>query len=143
MGTELTSPVDVLQAIATGDIEAMQDRKAIALSVVESILRAESEAEAFDAGGTIATRELVGVRLELRDVKLMPGEIEDAALPVYVLLDCRDEAGGRMVVNSGAARVIGQAVFAKINNLLPKWVTVVEVAKAKPGQSAPLGLSVV
>lgn len=143
MGTELTRPADILQAIATGDLEAVSDPKAVALSVIESILRAETAEAIFDTGGTIATKDLLGEPFVLTGVQLMPGQIEDAALPVYALLDCVDGNGERFVANTGAARIIGQAVAAKMRDLLPIKVQVVEVAKARPGQNAPLGLAIV
>lgn len=142
MGSELTRPADILQAIASGDIPDLGDPKTVALSVIEQILRAETAEAIFDTGGTIATKDLVGDVFTLLDVRLMPGQIEDAALPVYALLDCVDENGERFVANTGAARVLGQAVSAKIHNLLPLKVRVVEIAAARPGQSAPLGLSI-
>lgn len=142
MSSELTRPADILDAIKSGDIPDLTDRKALALRLIEQILNAEDEAAIFDTGGTVATRDLIGTVFELRDVQLMPGEIEDAALPVYVLLDCRHADGTAFVANSGATRIVGQAIAAKTRGLLPKQMTVVELAAPKPGQSAPLGLAV-
>lgn len=143
MSTELTRPADILQAIASGDVQGLSDPKTVALAVIDRILQAETVEDIFDTGSTTACQQLVGVKFALLDVQLMPGQIEDAALPVYALLACEDEGGQRFMANTGAARIIGQAVAAKIRDLLPLQVTVVEVAAARPGQSAPLGLSVV
>jgi hypothetical protein len=114
----------------------------VALSVVEQILRAETVEEAFDTGGTTPCMSLVGQQFVVNNVRLMPGQIEDAALPVYVLLDCQYEDGQRFVANTGAARIVGQACWAMMHDQLPLKVTVVELARPRPGQNAPLGLSV-
>jgi hypothetical protein len=143
MGTELDRPADLIEAIRSGNIPDLGDPKDVAIRVVEEILNAPDVEAAFDTGGSIATRELVGQVLVLEDVRLMPGQIEDASLPAYVLLNVVDENGERKLVNSGSARVIGQSVYAKMRDLLPLRVRVVEIAAARPGQSAPLGLSIV
>jgi hypothetical protein len=143
MTTELDRPADLIEAIRSGQIPDLGDPKAVALRVVEEILNAETIEAAFDTGGSTPTRDLVGQRLVINDVRLMPGQIEDASLPAYVLLDCEDEGGAKLLVNSGAARIVGQAVWLKMKDMLPQAVAVVEIAAARPGQSAPLGLSIV
>lgn len=142
MSTELDRPADLIEAIRSGDIPDLGDPKAVALRVVEEILNAETMEQAFDTGGSTATRDLVGQKLIVNDVRLMPGQIEDASLPAYVLLDCTDEGGQKLLVNSGAARIVGQAVWLKMKDMLPQQVAVIEIAAARPGQSAPLGLSI-
>jgi hypothetical protein len=132
---------DLLQAIATGQIEVLQDKKAVALAIVEQILTAGTLDEAFDNTGTIASKDMVDTPLLLEGVQLMPGELEDAQLPAYVLLRCRDANGNRLLVNSGSARVMAQALYAQIHELLPLMIAVIEVGKARAGQNAPLGLT--
>jgi hypothetical protein len=143
VSTDLTKPNDVIEAIRSGNVPDLGDPADVAMRVVEEILRAPDVEAAFDTGGSVATAKLVGEEITIVDVRLMPGTIEDAALPVYVLLDCADQNGEKLLVNSGAARVIGQAVYAKMHDLLPMKVRVVEIAKGRTGQSAPLGLAIV
>ena len=143
MSTDLTRPDDLLQAIASGDVPELGDPKTVALSIISQILNADSEAQIFDTGGTIACKTIVGEVFELQAVRLMPGEIEDAALPVYVLLECEAHDGSKFVANTGAARIMGQALAMWQRNMLPRQVRVVELATPKPGQNAPLGLALV
>lgn len=142
MSTELDRPADLIEAIRTGQIPDLGDSKAIALRVVEETLSAETIEQAFDTGGSTATRELIGQVLVIEDVRLMPGRIEDASLPAYVLLDCVDGDGQRVLVNSGAARIVGQAVWLKMKDMLPQRVAIVAIAAPRPGQSPPLGLAI-
>lgn len=143
MNTEITPTSDLLQAIASGNVPELGDPKTVALSIIQSILEADSEADIFDTGGTIACKSLVGEVFTIHAVRLMQGQIEDAALPVYVLLDCEREDGERFVANTGAARIMGQALAMWQRSMFPKTVTVVELAAARPGQNAPIGLAVV
>ena len=143
MSTDLTQTPDLLEAIRTGNVPETESAEDIALSIVQQILGAQTEEEVFDAGGSTAAKDLVGQVLYLRAVKLMKGELADARMPVYVLLDCEGEDGKGIVVNTGAARIMAQAWRARELGLLPKHVRVVEVGSARPGENAPLGLAVV
>lgn len=142
MSSELARPADILQAIKTGEIPDLGDRKQQALGIVAQILEAETLEQIFDPGGTLATKDMIGSVFTLEDVQLMPGEADDAALPVYVLLRGRWEDGTAFVANSGSPRIIGQALAAQLRELLPLRVAVVEIGRAKAGQNAPLGLAV-
>jgi hypothetical protein len=142
MTTDLDRPLDLLELIRGGELPEVEDPLEVKQMIVARILSAETEAEVFEAGGSTAANDLKDVAIELRDVKVMRSEI-DGALPVYMLLDAVIEDTGRpIVLNTSAARLMAQAWRAKELGLLPKRVKVVEVAKPKPGQSAPIGLAV-
>jgi hypothetical protein len=129
--------------IETGELPDTDTKERTALRIIQQVLGASSLEEAFASSKTMATQTLIGVVFVINDVMLMKGEIEDATLPVYMLLDCEHEDGEKFIANTGAARAMGQALFAREGGHLPIKVTVVEVAKAKPGQSAPIGLAIV
>jgi hypothetical protein len=114
--------------------------------IVAQILSAGTIEEVFDNGGTIATMKLVGEVLVLRDVKLLPSAIQptkDQPNPpkVYAILEVANSATGEIrALNTGSPRIMAQACRAKDLDALPLEVRIVEVAKAKPGRNAPLGL---
>jgi len=140
---DVVKTLDLMDLIAGGEIPEVDDPQEIKLSIVRQILAAETEEEVFAAGGSTSCQDMVNVALTLKDVKVMRSDIQDT-LAVYVLLDCEImDTGKPIVLNTSAARAMAQAWRAKELGLLPKKVQVVEVAKAKPGQSAPLGLAVI
>lgn len=140
MTEELVPTADLRELIAGNALPEVEDPATVQQRIVDQVLSAETEDEVFALGGSTAARDLVNVPLVLKDVRVLASQIEGAG-PVYVLLQTYDENGQQLLVNTGAPRVMAQAWRAKQLGLLPKRVQVVEVAKAKPGQSAPLGLA--
>ena len=143
MTTDIDKPLDLLEMIRGGELPEVEDPNEIKQLIVARILGAETEAEVFDAGGSTACNDVKHQPFTLRDVKVMRSELP-GALPIYMLLDVVFEADQKpAVLNTGAARIMAQAWRARKLDLLPKVVQVVEVAKARPGESAPLGLAIV
>lgn len=107
---------------------------------VERILAADTLEEVFREDSTIATRELIGRPIEIRACRIMRSSLEGSK-GVYMLLDATllddDEA---IVVNTGAPNVMAAVFRAKQLGQLPIEVEVIEVARAREGRSAPLGL---
>lgn len=143
MTTDVDRPLDLLEMIKGGELPEVEDPLAIKEMIVAQILAAETEDEVFGAGGSTATNDVKHEPFTLRDVKVMRSELADA-LPIYMLLDVVFQADGKpAVLNTGSARIMAQAWRARELGLLPKVVQVIEVAKARPGESAPLGLAIV
>jgi hypothetical protein len=137
---------ELLDAVRSGRMPDIQEPEQVKIRIIENILSAQTLEEAFAPGGTRALggpNGLVGELLTISDAHLLPSEIE-GALPVYMLLECvHHTAGGEkgVVVNTGSPRVMASIVWAKDHGHLPVKVRVIEVGHARPGQSAPVGLT--
>jgi hypothetical protein len=125
------------------------DPEIVNQQIVAQILSAPTIEEVFDNGGTIATMKLVGEILVLRDVKLLPSSMvatKDQPNPpkCYAILEVANSASGEVkALNTGSPRIMAQACRAKDLGELPLEVRIIEVAKAKHGRNAPLGLELV
>lgn len=141
MSEDLIQMPDLREYLAGNLVPEVEDPRVVQARIIEQVLRAENAEQLFDSGGSTALNQLVNVPFTLHDVRVMESKIEDA-LPVYVLLDVElRDSGDRIVVNTGAPRAMAQAWRAKELGLLPCFLQAVEVAKAEPGKSAPLGLA--
>lgn len=141
MTSEITKVPDLRDYLQGTIVPEVEDPAITSMRIIEQVLSAESAEQLFDLGGSTSAQEFVNVPFTMHDVQLRQSEVE-GALPVYVLIDAEHaESGERIPINSGAPRLMAQAWRAKQLDLLPLKVQVVEVAKAKPGQSAPLGLA--
>lgn len=141
---EIAPAFDLRAAMRDGLPE--EDPQAVAEAIVDQILTATEDDEIFGiTGGTKGTKEMVNVPLELRDVAFRNTQIveKDGTVKqgVYALLDAIElESGELVILNTSSPRIMAQALRLKELERLPKKVVVTEVAVAKPGQSAPLGL---
>lgn len=141
MSNDVEKVPDLREYLSGAIVPEAEDPAITAMRIVEQVLTAETAEQIFDLGGSTSAQELVNVPFTIMDVQLRQSEVE-GALPVYVLIDAQlSDSGERVPINSGAPRLMAQAWRAKQLDLLPIKVQVVEVAKAKPGQSAPLGLA--
>lgn len=112
-------------------------------AIMARILSSDSLEDIFREDGSTATRDLVGVPLEVRDCVVRESSLEGKQ-GVYMLLDAyRLDEGVPVLVNTGSPKVMAQVMRCKQRGFLPIQVQVVEVAAAKPGQSAPLGLKAI
>lgn len=117
-----------------------EDEEAVQRALVERILAAETLADTFQDLTTIATKELKGRPLAVRDCRLMESQIEGSR-GVYMLLDCVDlTTGEALVANTGAPQIMAVVWGAKQHGFLPVEVEVTEAKAAKPGKDAPLKL---
>ena len=140
---------ELLDAVRSGKMPEIQEPEQVKQRIIENILGAETLEEAFAPGGTRALggpNGLVGELLTVNDAHLLPSQIE-GALPVYMLLECLHHLPGGdgevkgLVVNTGSPRVMASIVWAKDHGHLPLKVRVIEVGAGRPGQSAPVGLT--
>jgi hypothetical protein len=142
MGKEIapTTVGDDLARIMGDTVPEVEDSEQAQRAIVERILAAETAEDVWQDSASTATRDLLGVPLEVRDVKLMASNIEGAT-GTYALLDAvRLDTGEVILVNSGSPTIMATVVRRKQLGSLPMQCVVVEVGQAKPGQSAPLGL---
>lgn len=138
--TEISVREADIQSIMGEALPEIEDTEQAQRAMVERILSADDLAGLFPDGSTTATRELIGQPIEVRDCRIMRGDIEGSR-GVYMLLDIVNLATGEtLVANTGAPNIMASVLRAKRLNVLPFQVEVVEVARAKPGRSAPLGL---
>lgn len=139
--TELATVDELREYLVDGRVPEIEDPHVTQMRIIDAILTADDEDQVFNTSGTTAAVELLGVPLEIRDVTVKKSEIADA-LPVYMLLDClRGDTGELITVNTGAPTIMAQAWWLKAHGRLPRKVTVIAKADAKPGQSPPLGLA--
>lgn len=129
-----------VQRIMGEVLPEIEDSEAAQRAIVERILASDTLEETFRSATTIATRELVGKPIAIRDCRWMRSDIEDAR-GVYMLLDCADlQTGEVFVANTGSPTVLAIVWANKQHGRLPIEVKVVEAAAAKPGRNAPLTL---
>jgi len=118
-----------------------EDSDATQRSMVARILEAKDLGELFQDFKTTATRDLIGVPIQVRDCRLREGE-QDGKKGVYMLLDCARMGDGELfVANTGAPQIMAVVWGAKLRNVLPLEVEVAEAQPAKAGRSAPLKLN--
>lgn len=139
-GKELDRPLDST-AIVMGDVlPEVEDAGDIQRSIAARILQAPDVAGVFEEGTTIGTKDLVGVPLQVTSVRIVESQIEDSH-PVYMLIEAVNMTSGELlVVNTSSRHIMAQLYQLKALGVMPVEVAVKEVAKARPGQSAPLGL---
>lgn len=126
--------VDLLEAYDSEEVQ-----RALALGLLGS----ESEEEVFGNQSLPPWSELLGVPVEVRDVHFNPSRTEKGpgfyAVVNLVTLD----TGEASVRHVGGWKPASQLLYMWSRGKLPFKAKLVEVAAARQGQSAPLGLELV
>lgn len=124
-------------------LDERDDVEGALLRQLDEILQAETLEDAFGNMQATSARDLVGRPIVIERIALKSSSLESAT-GVYMLIHATDgESGDRLVVTTGAAKIMVQIAWAVEHDALPLAVRVVEIGAAKPGQSAPLGLELV
>lgn len=127
--------------------EAEADPSIMAAIIVANISAAKTLEEAFSNVKSIGAAELVDEGpfivqgVTLRKSALADGE----GSGVYVLVDAVKAINGdRILINTGSTKIMGELGWAVDHGHIPGLaVEVIEVAAARRGQNAPLGLRLV
>jgi hypothetical protein len=128
-------------AAVMGDlVPEPEDSELVQRKIVEQLARATTAAELFSDHSSTATKDLVGVPLKVTDCRLVESSLADSR-GVYMLMEATNMITGEVIlVNSGSPKVMMIIYRLRGLGMLPVEVAVKEVAPAKPGRSAPLGL---
>lgn len=134
-----TSSMDVQQIMGEA-LPEIEDTEQAQRAIVERILTADSLQDLFADTTTTATRDMVGIPVEISDCRLMRSTV-DGSRGVYMLLDATNlETGEVCPMNTGSPNIMATVWRARQLDQLPIQVTVVEVAAARNGRNAPLGI---
>lgn len=129
--------IDVITGRTLIDVETSQDAQS---AIARQIVEASSLDDAFKPRSSVASRDLVGVAIEVLSWRLRPGEIDGVrgnyALAEVVNLD----TGEAFTMNTSAPNIVAQLWRATLDDAFPIRVTVEHAATAKAGRSAPLTL---
>jgi hypothetical protein len=120
----------------------VEDRDAAARSIVEDIMRAGTLGELFKQRTTVATKDLVGEALLIRDVRMLRSTLPDSKTGVWMLIDAVKLASGEVIsVNTGSRNIMALLLRGKMQGTLPVEVVVIEAGRKRPGENAPLSLA--
>lgn len=125
-------------------LSVVEDSGAVQADIARRILEASSVEELAKLQGTVSASDLVGHTLKVRGGRWM-NSTADAGTGVYAQLDAVDLTDDHPVtVNAGSSNMVATLVKLLDLDALDKCtLKVIEVGKAKPGQSAPLGFEVI
>lgn len=145
--TDLAAPseaaYDLLQRAFDREIDAVAayDSEEVQRAMAHSILSADDDAVVFGSASLPAWSELVGVPVELHGVHFNPSNVENGP-GIYAVVDLtRLDTGERETRHVGGYRPVAQLLNLWRRSRYPFKGKLVEVAKAKSGQSAPLGIA--
>lgn len=128
---------DLLLGEAAIDVESSP---AMARSIIERNLSAETVDDVFAEQTTLACKDKVGDPIRVVDVRLAEGEIDGEAT-TYMLIDAIDmQTGEVLVMNTGAPQITSKLFNLKLKGALPIEVYVKEASPAKRGRNAVLSL---
>jgi hypothetical protein len=114
--------------------------------IVRRILAAPDEDAVLAEDSTIATKELIGIPIEVRSFRLLKSQLVDketgeVKAGAFMIVDAaRLEDDTPVVLNTGAPKIMAQLIRLNQLERLPARVKVAEVGQAKPGQNRALQL---
>lgn len=137
--------MDALKSAGVSMVDFDTDPKAQAIATAEAILSATSLGAAFVNAEATSSQDAVDVPWSCERIEIKKSSIDDDRnLGVYVIaFGHRLDNGDPFVMTTGSAKVMAQLVYAATHNSLPIDVKVIEVGTKRPGQSAPLGLTLI
>lgn len=140
MAQELETITSDIQRVMGEVVPEPEDSEAIQLKIVEQIARADSLEALFADHSSIGTKDIVGKPILISDCRLVESTITDSR-GVYMLIEAADLTTGEvMLLNSGSPKIMMVIYQLKKRGMLPVECAVREVAPARPGRNAPLGL---
>jgi hypothetical protein len=120
--------------------ESMDDPAKAQEAIVRRILTAPDVDAVLREDSTVATKELVGVPLEITDYRIMKSTLEGKS-GGYLLIEATNLLDGTAVtLNTGAPKIMAQVIRLGQLDRIPVKVKVAEVGQAKPGQNRALQL---
>lgn len=133
---------DAVELVMGEVLPTIEDRAQAARSIVEDIMRAETLGGLFKSRTTVATKELVGQPLLIKDVRILRSTLEENKDGVWMLIDAVNIATGEVIsVNTGSRNIMALLLRGKMQGQLPVEVIVIEAGRKRPGESAPLSLA--
>ncbi len=137
---------DLLMSSVQGgvDLLELQDSEAVQRALALGLLGAETIEEVFgNQGGLAPWSELLGRAVEVREVHFNASRTEKGPgfYAVCKLVDL--ETGEQSTRHVGGYRPASQLLWAWGHGALPLKCRLIEVANARPGLSAPLGIELV
>lgn len=144
--TDLAAPseaaYDLLLRAFEREIDVMEayDTEAVQQALARGILTAEDEDQVFGDASLPAWSDLVGQPVEINGVHFNPSQ-QDNGPGIYGVVDLTElGTGERRTRHVGGYRPVSQLLWLWKRSRFPYRCQLVEVSKAKKGQSAPLGI---
>lgn len=126
---------DIAPEVLTSDDASRQ--------IAERILAADDLAGIFADDSTVASKDMVGIGIEVTNVRIMQSELVEG-VKSYMLIDATVlDTKEAITVNTGSRNIMAKLWAVKVKGFLPVQVVITELGAARPGESAPLGLKAV
>jgi hypothetical protein len=131
----------------TAALDGIEDPANAQEQIVRRILEAPDEDTVLAEDSTTATKDLVGIPLEVASFRLLKsqlvdketGEVREGA---FMIVDARQLDDQKPItLNTGAPKIMAQLIRLQQLERLPAKVKVTEVGQAKPGQNRALQLT--
>lgn len=141
---QLTEDIILGRTDALGN--AVEDPANAQEQIVRRILQAPDEDSILAEDSTIATKELVGIPLEIQSFRILKSQLVDSDTGevkqgVWMVIDAQKlDDGTPIAVNTGAPKIMAQLIRLQQLERIPAKVKVAEVGQARPGQNRALQL---
>lgn len=131
----------------TTALDGIEDPANAQEQIVRRILAAPDEDTVLAEDSTTATKDLVGVGLEVSGFRILKsqlvdkdtGEVREGA---FMIVDAKQLDDQKPItLNTGAPKIMAQLIRLQQLERLPAKVKVTEVGQAKPGQNRALQLT--
>jgi hypothetical protein len=130
-----------------GALEGIDDPANAQEQIVRRILEAPDEDAVLAEDSTVATKDLVGVPLEVRTFRILKSQLADPETGevvggAFMIVEAGNlqEDGAPVTLNTGAPKIMAQLIRLQQLDRLPVRVKVAEVGQAKPGRNRALQL---
>lgn len=131
---------EIMEWVKRGKARVADNSEAIQERIIANILRAESPDEVLGDNVVESVQNIVGELIEVEHFDLNVSEYEDG-IGYYAVMDVTiAKDGRRTTVQCGAPQVVLQLQKLEALGAMPVVCMVVELASAKSGHNAPLGL---
>ena len=136
---------DLMLASMKGEVDLLEayDSEEVQRALALGLLGAETEEEVFGSQGLQPWSELIGVPMEVRDVHFNPSRTEKGPGFYAVVNLVQLDTGEASVRHVGGWKPASQLLYMWSRGKVPFKAKLVEVAAARSGQSAPLGLELI
>jgi hypothetical protein len=127
-------------------LEQIDDPANAQEQIVRRILEAPDVDSVLAEDSTTATKELVGIPLEVKSFRLLKSQLVDRETGevkqgAFMIVDAkRLDEDAPITLNTGAPKIMAQLIRLQQLDRLPHKVKVAEVGQAKPGQNRALQL---
>lgn len=122
------------------EIEEVYDTEAVQQALAKGILAAESEDQVFGDASLPGWSDILDAPVEVHGVHFNPSQVENGP-GIYAVVDLTQlDTGERRTRHVGGYRPVSQLIWLWRRDKFPYRCMLTEVAKAKSGQNAPLGI---